>query len=228
MPSPLDIPIPQYQEWINIPFPGKPAPLPCKSGRRHKTGAKCAVHKDENCFLFDPTLAQDVYVWDECHCHVYWIRLWSDHCATTLYGFNKQNVYLFMKNSDYPNRYTWITYKWKDRSRVWLPCGRNCWKMWILMNPYHVLTMCTWDVLNVNANRKIIIKEYTKIFESRISAGATEKLSGWKSLTRKLWRGPMTWKDMLKHALSDTVNQQTRMWSNFTQSFKSLLGWSSI
>ena len=32
----------------------------CKRGRRHKTGAKCAVHKDENCFLCDPTWAQDV------------------------------------------------------------------------------------------------------------------------------------------------------------------------
>ena len=30
----------------------------CKRGRRHKTGAKCAVHKDENCFLCDPTWAQ--------------------------------------------------------------------------------------------------------------------------------------------------------------------------
>ena len=36
--------------------------LDCKCGRRHKTGAKCAVHKDENCFLFDPTWAQDVCV----------------------------------------------------------------------------------------------------------------------------------------------------------------------
>ena len=34
----------------------------CKRGRRHKTGAKCAVHKDENCFLCDTTWAQDVCV----------------------------------------------------------------------------------------------------------------------------------------------------------------------
>ena len=27
----------------------------CKSGKRRKTGAKCAVDKDENCFLSDPT-----------------------------------------------------------------------------------------------------------------------------------------------------------------------------
>ena len=61
----------------------------CKRGRRHKTGAECAVRKDENCFLFDPTRAQDVCVWDECHCRVYCHRLWCDHCATTWQGFNK-------------------------------------------------------------------------------------------------------------------------------------------
>ena len=34
----------------------------CKRGRRHKMGAKGAVHRDENCFLCDPTWAQDVCV----------------------------------------------------------------------------------------------------------------------------------------------------------------------
>ena len=36
--------------------------LICKRGKRQKMDAKCAVHKDENCFLLDPTWAQDVYV----------------------------------------------------------------------------------------------------------------------------------------------------------------------
>ena len=53
--------------------------------------------------------------------------------------------------------------------------------MWILTNPHHFLTMYTWDVLSANANRtKTIIELYKKMFESRISAGATEKLSGWE------------------------------------------------
>ena len=30
-------------------------------------------------------------------------------------------------------------------------------------------------------------------------------------------RGPATWQDMLKNALSGTVNWQTRTWSNFTE-----------
>ena len=54
-----------------------------KRGKRRKTVAKCAVHKDENCFLLYPTWAQDVCVKREmCHCQVYCIRLWCDHCTT--------------------------------------------------------------------------------------------------------------------------------------------------
>ena len=49
----------------------------CKCGRQ--TGAKCAVHKDENCFLFDPTRAK-TSVCEEKY----------DDCATTLHVFNKQ------------------------------------------------------------------------------------------------------------------------------------------
>ena len=92
-------------------------------------------------------------------------------------------------------------------------------KMWILTNPHHFLTMKTWDVLSANANRlnETILKLFNKMCESRISAGATEKLPGWKNLTRKLSRCPTTWRDMLKNASSGNVNWQTRKWSNFTQ-----------
>ena len=43
-----------------------------------------------------------------------------------------------------------------------------------------------------------------------------------RNLKHKQWRGLGTLKDMLKSALSDTVNCQTRKWSNFT-SFSSLV-----
>ena len=76
--SRCNISIPQYQEWINIPISGIPALLWCKSGKRRTTGAKCAVHKDENCFLLDSSRAKDVYVWDESQCQVYCDRLWCD------------------------------------------------------------------------------------------------------------------------------------------------------
>ena len=38
-----------------------------------------------------------------------------------------------------------------------------------------------------------------------------------KNLTRERWRGPATWKDMLKNASSDTVNWQTRKVEQRTQ-----------
>ena len=41
--------------------------------------------------------------------------------------------------------------------------------------------MCTWDALNVNANRtKVFLRDNRNMFESRISARATEKLFGWE------------------------------------------------
>ena len=49
----------------------------------------------------------------------------------------------------------------------------------ILMNQHHFLIMKTWDVLSVNANaNEMIIEQYTKMSESRISDGATEKNTG--------------------------------------------------
>ena len=40
--------------------------------------------------------------------------------------------------------------------------------------------MYTWDVLNVNENREVMFEELTQMFESRISAGTTEKLPRWE------------------------------------------------
>ena len=53
------------------------------------------------------------------------------------------------------------------------------------------------------------------------------KLPGWKSLTQRRWHGPMIWKDMLENELSDIASWQTKSGA-VVQSFKSLVGWSSI
>ena len=50
---------------------------------------------------------------------------------------------------------------------------------------------------------EIIIVEYTKMFESRISVGATGNYLGGKKLTQQQWRGPTIRKDMRKNALRD-------------------------
>ena len=48
-----------------------------------------------------------------------------------------------------------------------------------------------------------MIELYTKMFESRISAGATEKLLGGKSLTKQLSRAHTIWKDMRESVSKD-------------------------
>ena len=54
--------------------------------------------------------------------------------------------------------------------------------MLILMNQHHFLTTCIWDALTQREcqPKENIIDEYRKMFESQISAGATEKLPGWE------------------------------------------------
>ena len=71
-----------------------------------------------------------------------------------------------------------------------------------------------------------VIEQHTKMSGSHISAEATEKYQSDKSLTQKQSRGPATWRDMLKNALGDTVNWQTRKCNNFTQ-FR-ILAWTTI
>ena len=62
----------------------------------------------------------------------------------------------------------------------------NWWKTLTLKNQHHFLITFTWDALNGKANQtRKTIGQHNKMFESRISAGATEKLPGWDQLRAK-------------------------------------------
>ena len=84
---------------------------------------------------------------------------------------------------------------------------------------HHFFTTCIWQALNVKVNRmKQSLEQYTNMFESRISAGGTQNPPGWQrhhaqnsSVVRR-HEG-----NMLSNALNDTVDWQTREWSNFTK-----------
>ena len=65
---------------------------------------------------------------------------------------------------------------------------------------------------------EIVLKEYREMFESRLSAGATEKYQGGKNLTQRRLRGPTTWKDMNKNALREIANWRTRRQNSNTKS----------
>ena len=57
--------------------------------------------------------------------------------------FRIGNVCSFIeKKKGYFCQCMWMTSKRLEKSRIWLPCGRNWWKMWILTNSHHFLTMC--------------------------------------------------------------------------------------
>ena len=59
-----------------------------------------------------------------------------------------------------------------------------------------------------------LIAQFTKIFESSISAGATEKLPGWDKPPAKT----SAWsQDMLENVLIGTANWQTKRRSNFSK-----------
>ena len=63
------------------------------------------------------------------------------------------NVCLFIENKYYFCQKLWMTSKWLERSRIWLPCGRNWKKRKVdLDEPTSFLDHVNWDALNVNAN----------------------------------------------------------------------------
>ena len=67
----------------------------------------------------------------------------------------------------------------------------------------HVFLGCTQRECKSNER---IIEQYHKMFESRITVGATENYQDWKSFVQKLQRGPTTWKDTPESAWNGIVN----------------------
>ena len=91
--------------------------------------------------------------------------------------------------------------------------------MWTLTNTHHFLTMCTLDAPSVNANRMTQSLNSTRRCLNHVfSAGATEKSPGWEKphAETSAWSYGMEGHAQ-KNACNDTVNWQTRKWSNFTK-----------
>ena len=110
------------------------------------------------------------------------------------------------------------TKKWLERSRVWLPCGRNSWKLWSWRTNLVSWPLCIWDVLGVNANRLTsLLENIQRCLNHVFLLDQLDKYQGEKSLTLKQSRGPTTWKDMLENALSDTATWQTKQWRSYTK-----------
>ena len=127
--------------------------------------------------------------------------LWKDNSRKFFWNLDGKkyqigNVCLFIENTEM---------KWLERSRIWLPHGRKLMKNVDLVEPTsfldHVYLGCSQRECKPN---EIIVQEYTKIFESHISAEPTEKVTRVDKL-------------QLENALWDFASWQTKKWSNCTQ-----------
>ena len=85
--------------------------------------------------------------------------LWERQFEEVLLGFgwkevpNWECMFVHRKQGLFSS-VTWMTLRWLERNSIWLPRGRNWWKMLILTNQLHFLITKIWDALNVNVNRK--------------------------------------------------------------------------
>ena len=83
----------------------------------------------------------------------------------------------------------WMTSNWLERNKTLIRCGKYSIKKLIWENQHLSLIMYTWDVLKDND----IVDNCRTMFESRISAGGTEKLLPLPKIFVFL-RGPTIWK----------------------------------
>ena len=106
------------------------------------------------------------------------------------------NVCAFIGNKVYFCQYVWMDIKMPGKKQNMAPMWKKLMKNVDLDEPTsfldHVYLGCTQRECKPN---ETIVEQYAKMFESRISAGGTERLPGWEK----------------PHA-------QTRKWSNFTKS----------
>ena len=89
------------------------------------------------------------------------------------------------------------------------------WKTLIWENQHLSLTTSIWVALNRSAKSEDIVDNYKNMFESRISAGATEKYLVWRDLMQTSLHGPMMWKVMqtVRSGIASWLTKQRRIWN---------------
>ena len=70
--------------------------------------------------------------------------------------------------------------KMAGKKQNMIPCGEEKSKMWTLTNPHHILTSILGCTQREGKPNETITEQCQKMFESRISVRATEKLPGWE------------------------------------------------
>ena len=167
-----------------------------KNGKRSQTAQKTSqnvpicgfVFHDSNGQNHGLTLNIQWYLLDEicavthsqasCGKHSSKKFFWSLEVKKSRIG----NVFLFIENQDLFNGVR----RWHGKKQNMV----SMWKKWMKNVDFdeptsfldHVILGCAQRECKIN---EIIIEEFRKMFESRISAGATEKMSGWEKLHAK-------------------------------------------
>ena len=129
------------------------------------------------------------------------------------------NIYLCIESKVYSCLYTWMTSKWLKEGKTSILCRRNWWNWLTWENRHHFLTTCTWDTINVNANRTKVSLRNTKRCSNHESPLEQLKshLVG-NSLSRKPSLGLTAWKVMRRNAWTDFVNLRIKTLSNSIKS----------
>ena len=122
------------------------------------------------------------------------------------------NVFLCIEYTDYSLSVCVDHVKMAGKNWNMLPMWRNMMKIVDLVEPTSFLEHVNLGCIERECKpSKNIVEEYRTMFESRISAGATEKLPGWEKLHAKTVSCFfLTWKVMRKSAWKDLTNWQKK------------------
>ena len=107
----------------------------------------------------------------------------------------------------------WMTSNWLERNKTWIRCGKFSTKKLIWNNQHHSLDHvylgCTQRECQIS---KDIADNYRAMFESRISAGGTEKLPYSQNICISSWSYDM--EGQAKKVWNDIANLRIKLLSN--------------
>ena len=119
--------------------------------------------------------------------------------------------------------------KWLGRNKTLTQCGKHLRKKSIRENQHHSLTMSVklGYTQRECETSKNIVENYRDMFESRISAGAKERLPYSEKPDAHIFHGLVIWKVMRRNAWQDIANLRISRLSSCVKS-QALLRWSPL
>ena len=128
-------------------------------------------------------------VWSSFGRTIFGKGIWENYVEIRLgESFQIGNAFSYTVKKDYSYLCMWMTSNWLERNKILIRCGNYQTKKLIWQNQHLSLIMSTWECAQRQCEiSKDIIDNYRTMFESRISAEATEKLSCSENLSISSW-----------------------------------------